>query len=144
MRWTRYALIILVLLALWGVLELYKQSMGNPNRGPHGIELIVPPEYRVLEMGKARVSDAARVLEAALMDGDRSPVAAVFEQDGDLYQVLVDPAAEIIDERFVRASGTANRVIWRESVDERLAFATLNGHFALPDAPPPERRNLYH
>lgn len=113
-----------------------------PDRGPAGIDFVIPPDYTVLDLGEARMDSAAARLQGALETRDR--VGAVFTRSGDRIQLLADAQGEMIDERVVGRQGTVHRILWPGPVHQRLDWARTHDDLAAPGLPPPDHRNPYH
>jgi hypothetical protein len=120
----------------------FNTAIAPPERGPAGIDFVIPPEYAVLDLGEARLDSAAARLRGAVDTRDR--VGAVFTRSGDRIQLLVDAPGEMIDERVMGRHGTVHRVLWPGPVRERLDWARGHDDLAAPGLPPPDRRNPYH
>jgi len=113
-----------------------------PDRGPAGIDFLIPPDYVVLELGEAGLDSVAARLRGAVDTQGR--VSAIFTRSGDRIQLLVDAPGELIDERVVGKAGTVHRVLWPGPVRQRLDWARDHDNLDAPGMPPPDRRNPYH
>lgn len=139
--------IVLVVVALAGFRLLWGSFASAPlapppDRGPAGIDFMIPPDFTVLDLGDAGLDSAAVRLRGALDTRDR--VAAVFTRSGDRIQLLVDAAGEMVDERVMGREGTVHRVLWPGPVRQRLDWARDHDDLDAPGMPPPDRRNPYH
>jgi hypothetical protein len=140
--WTGAAVAAGILGALW-IVWGETRGPGEPvDRGPSGIDFVIPSGYDVLDLGETTVERAAVRLLAAVADGERSAVR--FTRSEDRIQILVDPAGDTLEEHLVSRHGTVRRTIWREGVTQRLRWAGEHGDFEAPGLPPAQSRNPYH
>jgi len=142
MKWAGIVGFVLFLAGLWLALGQAKRFEDTADRGPAGIEFVVPGDYTQLDLGETTSRQAAKRLLRAIETNDK--VAAIFTCSGDRVQFLVNMRQNKIDERVTGQSGTLQRALWHGSVRERLQWAETHDDFAAPGLSPPERRNAYH
>lgn len=140
--------ILVILVGLLGVgagfwiREEAREPAGGADRGPAGIEFVVPSGYEVLELGESTLESASAAVAARLGPVDR--IAAVFTWSGDRIHLLVDPSEGTLEQHLVSRYGTVRRLLWQGQVAERLAWAAEHGSFDAPGTSPAEARNPYH
>jgi hypothetical protein len=150
MRWGRPLAIIVVIVLLWGVLEIVQGQLGDTlpgpsgDRGIHGVEFVVPEGVTVVDLGEANHRLFADRALAAHRNSPETTLAFSFTRSGSAFQILVEPGEDRIDERVYGREGTASRVLWPGGIEERLVWCGEHGNFSLPGALPPDKRNPYH
>jgi hypothetical protein len=142
MRRTLVIAALVGLAGLWAGVELFRGPQEAIDRGVPGIAFVIPGEYRILELDQASYQVAVEQLLTEVETDLK--VAAIFSDQGDRFQILVNTDDDLIEERISGRNGTTWVITWRGPVRERLEWARENGNLETPGLPAPERRNPYH
>jgi len=142
------ALVLLAsLAAAVALFLLFRASVGGTGRTEAAaVVLSAPPEFDMSAGGSIEPGAAAGLLLARATGEPQKPRLGVdyTAPDGSRVLLLLDRAADLLDERTAGVTGTRLQVLWPRQPLVRLARARAGGGLAVPGLPPEEKKNLYH